>query len=83
MPEETTIHWKCNSCGQTEAVINGVCPKCGPTQTTPISEEAKQEAGFYEAEAERAEQAAANETPAEGDPANAFQQGEANASQPE
>lgn len=42
--QQTTIHWKCNFCGQTEGVENGVCPKCGPTQTTPISDEAKKEA---------------------------------------
>lgn len=45
---QTTIHWKCDFCGQEEGVENGVCPKCGPTQTTPISKEAKIEAGLNE-----------------------------------
>lgn len=45
-------NFKCNNCGETEGVINGICPSCGPTQTTPVSEEAKQEAGFYVAQAE-------------------------------
>ena len=39
--------WKCLFCGETKEVINGVCPKCGPTQTIPMDEEAKQEGGFY------------------------------------
>jgi len=37
--------WQCNTCGQTEGVINGVCPTCGPTQTTPVDEVAKTLAG--------------------------------------
>lgn len=41
-------HWKCNTCGDTEGVQNGVCPTCGPTQTTPLSDEAKEEAGIVE-----------------------------------
>jgi len=43
--------WKCNYCKETKGVINGVCPNCGPSQTTPQDEEAKKEAGYYEAEA--------------------------------
>lgn len=38
-------NWKCNFCGQEEGVVNGVCPVCGPSQTTPVSDEAKKEAG--------------------------------------
>jgi hypothetical protein len=45
--------WKCLFCGETKEVINGVCPKCGPTQTIPMDEEAKQEGGFYVAEEEK------------------------------
>ena len=43
--------WKCNTCGATKGVVNGICPTCGPTQTTPVDEEAKKEGGYYEAEA--------------------------------
>jgi len=42
---------ECNYCKETKGVINGVCPNCGPSQTTPQDEEAKKEAGYYEAEA--------------------------------
>ena len=51
-----TADWKCNACGQTEGVENGVCPKCGPTQTTPLSDEAKKEAGVVEEKAEKAQE---------------------------
>ena len=47
--------WRCKSCGQTKHVLNGVCPTCGPTQTTAIDESAKQESGYYVAEAEKEE----------------------------
>ncbi len=40
--EET---WRCNFCGQTEGVTNGICPNCGPAQTTPLNDEAKRIAG--------------------------------------
>ena len=40
--------WKCNNCGSVKGVINGICPKCGPTQTTPQDDEAKAEAGIIE-----------------------------------
>lgn len=46
--------WECNFCGQKEGVISGICPKCGPTQTTPLSLAAKKEAGMWvEPEAEQ------------------------------
>lgn len=45
--------WKCNTCNSTKGVSNGVCPKCGPTQTVPVDEQAKKLGGFYEAEAEK------------------------------
>lgn len=38
--------WECNYCGDTEGVQNGVCPNCGPSQTTPIDDIAKKEAGL-------------------------------------
>ncbi|MGH7204518.1 MAG: hypothetical protein ACREHC_08835 [Candidatus Levyibacteriota bacterium] len=50
---QTTIHWSCNVCGTTEGVENGICPTCGPTQTTPISDSAKEEAGVAEAAGEK------------------------------
>jgi hypothetical protein len=37
--------WKCNYCGETKNVTNGICPNCGPAQTTPIDDIAKKEAG--------------------------------------
>lgn len=40
------MKWKCNNCQKTEKVTNGVCPKCGPTQTTPMDDLAKKEAGI-------------------------------------
>lgn len=49
--------WRCNTCNATKGVTNGVCPKCGPTQTTPLDEVAKELGGFYEAEAEKKKQA--------------------------
>lgn len=52
----TQFDWSCNTCGQQEGVENGICPKCGPTQTTPLSDAAKIEAGVPQAEAERAKQ---------------------------
>lgn len=30
--------WQCNNCGMRDGVVNGVCPKCGPTQTTPTDD---------------------------------------------
>lgn len=42
--------WKCNTCGKVKGVTNGTCPVCGPTQTTPINEDAKVEAGFPQVE---------------------------------
>ena len=44
--QETQFDWHCNFCGQEEGVTNGICPKCGPTQTTPLSKKAKIEAGM-------------------------------------
>ena len=44
--------WKCNICGETEGVLSGICPSCGPSQTTPIDEVAEKIAGVPEAEAE-------------------------------
>lgn len=58
--QNTIAHWECNFCGQREGVENGICPKCGPTQTTPLSEEAKKEAGVEEA-AKNREQATVQE----------------------
>lgn len=40
--------WECNYCGDTEGVVNGVCPNCGPSQTKPVDDVAKKEAGVYE-----------------------------------
>lgn len=40
--------WSCNSCGETKHVTNGVCPNCGPVQTTPVDEVAQKIAGTYE-----------------------------------
>ncbi len=40
--------WKCNQCGADKDVKNGVCKKCGPTQTTPIDAEAKEAAGIVD-----------------------------------
>lgn len=54
---KTAGQWKCNRCNSTKGVTNGECPKCGPTQTTPVDEDAKHLGGFYEAEAEKAKQA--------------------------
>ena len=45
--------WKCNYCGETEGVISGVCPNCGPTQTYPVDDLAKEEAGVAAAEKEK------------------------------
>lgn len=45
--------WRCNFCGTEKGVLNGVCPSCGPSQTTPLDEEAKQAGGFYVAEEEK------------------------------
>jgi hypothetical protein len=45
--------WECNQCGESDGVINGVCPNCGPTQTRPIDKKAELIAGVPEAEAER------------------------------
>jgi predicted ATP-dependent serine protease len=47
--------WRCNNCGTSKGVINGVCSNCGPIQTTPVDEVAKDLAGFAEAEAEKKE----------------------------
>lgn len=38
--------WKCNKCKKTDGVVNGECPRCNATQTTPVDEEAKREAGI-------------------------------------
>lgn len=51
---KTAGQWRCNRCNSTKGVTNGECPKCGPTQTTPVDEDAKHLGGFYEAEAEKA-----------------------------
>lgn len=56
---KTTGQWRCNNCNSTKGVTNGLCPKCGPTQTVPLDEDAKKLSGFYEAEAEKAKQAEA------------------------
>lgn len=56
--EVTTPDWECNFCGQKEGVENGVCPKCGPSQTTPLSKAAKEEAGVVEEEPETPEEEA-------------------------
>ncbi len=45
--------WRCNFCSEEENVINGVCPKCGPTQTTPLDDVAKKRAGVAGAEKAR------------------------------
>ena len=45
--------WKCNFCGDTKGVTNGICPTDGAVQTTPIDEDAKKLGGFYEAEEEK------------------------------
>ena len=37
--------WKCIYCGTSKGTINGVCPKCGPSQTQPLDDEARKEAG--------------------------------------
>lgn len=42
--------WACNTCGTVKGVTNGLCPKCGPTQTTPQDESAKILAGVVENE---------------------------------
>ncbi len=34
------MKWRCKNCGETNNVQNGVCPKCGPTQTKPLDDEA-------------------------------------------
>ncbi len=64
--ETPVVDWKCNTCDQTEGVENGICPKCGPTQTTPISAAAKEEAGVVEEKEEEEvneeEQPAGSET---------------------
>lgn len=41
--------WKCKVCGLSKGVINGTCPKCGPTQTVPVNDEARRESveGLY------------------------------------
>jgi hypothetical protein len=36
--------WKCLNCGSKKGVTNGICPKCGPTQTDPMDYDAKVEA---------------------------------------
>lgn len=51
--------WQCNYCRETEGVQNGLCPTCGPSQTTPVNEVAKKEAGYYEAEEEKKQKAEA------------------------
>ena len=38
--------WKCKFCLTEEGVINGICPKCGPTQTTPLDKQARKIAGI-------------------------------------
>ncbi|MEO7016229.1 MAG: hypothetical protein ABI067_06770 [Leifsonia sp.] len=58
--ETQTVDWKCNTCGASEGVENGVCPECGPTQTTPVSDTAKKEAGIV-TEEEKAEAEAQTE----------------------
>lgn len=45
--------WECNRCRDTEGVINGICPTCGPTQTMPINKEAKKIAKVKEANQEK------------------------------
>ena len=42
------MKWKCLNCKTTKDVTNGICPKCGPTQTSPEDDEAKVEAGVKE-----------------------------------
>lgn len=59
--------YKCNNCGETKNVLNGVCPKCGPTQTMPMDEDAKKETGFYVAEAEKKAKADAEAKVEEGE----------------
>lgn len=44
---ELPYPWKCDFCGTEAGVENGFCPKCGPSQTTPVSDDAKKEAGVY------------------------------------
>ena len=58
---KTAGQWKCNTCNSTKGVTNGLCPKCGPTQTTPVDEDAKHLGGFYEAEEEKKKIAEAEE----------------------
>lgn len=38
--------WKCRFCGETKGTISGICPKCGPTQTLPLDDEARKVAGI-------------------------------------
>lgn len=59
--------YKCNNCEETKNVINGICPKCGPTQTTAIDEDAKKESGYYVAEEEKKAKAAAEAKVEEGE----------------
>jgi hypothetical protein len=42
--------WECNRCGLVENVVNGYCPACGPTQTTPANRDAQLVAGSVVAE---------------------------------
>jgi len=41
-------NWKCNNCGSKRGVVSGICPKCGPVQTTPMDYDAKVEAEVIE-----------------------------------
>lgn len=42
--------WSCNYCGEVAGVQSGICPSCGPTQTTPIDDKAKGIAGVEDVE---------------------------------
>lgn len=37
--------WQCVICKSTNGIKNGWCPKDGPTQTNPVDDAAKKEAG--------------------------------------
>lgn len=53
MAEKDLGKWKCITCDESEGVINGVCPNCGPTQTLPIDAQSEKIAKVAEAAEEK------------------------------